>query len=205
MKKEISEMTEQEFYELKCGDEVEYNGDRYKFVYNFGLHISDGIHVTAKMFKGRELEMFVYQYDEDLWYNSSVLSDYKTLGNLKLIKSHVPTIDQQIQETKSQIEKLQNELKKLESQKNSKRIEQLISEMVPGKFYTIKYTNQFYPNGRSFTGKMVQGLYKDCLYIEFEDRQVVIVIKSIIDIIPREDITNDYNNLMEKIKNYNGE
>lgn len=197
-------MTEQEFYELKVGDEVEYNGDRYKFVYNFGLHISDGIHVTAKMFKGRELEMFVYQYDEDLWYNSSVLSDYKTLGNLKLIKSHVPTIDQQIQETKSQIEKLQNELKKLESQKNSKKIEQLISEMVPGKFYTIKYSNYFYPNGKKFTGKLIQ-IYKDGSDIQLEAHQVRIMIKSIIDIIPREDITNDYNNLMEKIKQYNGE
>lgn len=196
-------MTEQEFYELKVGDEVEYNGDRYKFNYNFHVRHGYGFSL-AKMFKYESLELFVYQCGEK-WFNSIVTSDDKTLGNLKLIKSNVPTIDQQIQETKSQIEKLQNELKKLESEKNSKRIEQLISEMVPGKFYTIKYTNQFYPNGRSFTGKMVQGLYKDCLYIEFEDRQVVIVIKSIIDIIPREDITNDYNNLMEKIKKYNGE
>jgi len=198
-------MTEQEFYKLKVGDEVEYNGDRYKFIWsNINLTTFRGEAKFDDINSRNILPFYIYK-NGNIWTNSRTLSDDKTLGNLKLIKSNVPTIDQQIQETKSEIEKLQIELKKLESQKNSKRIEQLISEMVPGKFYTIKYTNQFYPNDRSFTGKMVQGLYKDCLYIEFEDRQVVIVIKSIIDIIPREDITNDYNNLMEKIKKYNGE
>lgn len=195
-------MTEQEFYELKCGDEVDYNGDRYRFAYNFNVRHGYGFSL-AKMFKYESIELFVYQCG-DKWFNSSVTSDDKTLGNLKLIKSNVPTIDQKIEETKSQIEKLQNELKKLESEKNSKRIEQLISEMVPGKFYTIKYTNYFYPNGRTFTGKLDQK-YKDCLNILCESQGIGISFKSIIDIIPREDITNDYNNLMEKIKKYNGE
>lgn len=149
------------------------------------------------------LPFYIYK-NGNIWTNSRTLLDVKTLENLKLIKSNVPTIDQQIQETKSEIEKLQNELKKLESEKNSKRIEQLISEMVPGKFYTIKYTNYFYPNGKTFTGKLEQ-IYKNSLDIRLEAHQVALTFKSITDIIPREDITNDYNNLMEKIKKYNGE
>lgn len=191
-------MTEQEFYELKVGDEVEYNGDRYKFNYNFHVRHGYGFSL-AKMFRCEKSEMFVYQCGEK-WFNSIVTSDDKTLGNLKLIKSNVPTIDQQIQETKSEIEKLQIELKKLESEKNSKRIEQLISEMVPGKFYTIVSKN--YIETGIYKGK--DRIHVSILPIHYT-YDINILHESIKDIIPREDITNDYNNLMEKIKKYNGE
>ena len=197
-------MTEQEFYELKVGDEVEYNGYRYKFIWsNINLTTFRGEAKFDDINSRNILPFYIYK-NGNIWTNSRTLSDDKTLGNLKLIKSNVPTIDQKIEETKSQIEKLQNELKKLESQKNSKRIEQSISEMVPEKFYTIKYSNYFYPNGKTFTGKLEQ-IYKNCLHIQLEAHRVGVTIEFIKDIIPREDITNDYNNLMEKIKKYNGE
>ena len=197
-------MTEQEFYKLKVGDEVEYNGDRYKFIWsNINLTTFRGEAKFDDINSRNILPFYIYK-NGNIWTNSRTLSDDKTLGNLKLIKSNVPTIDQQIQETKSEIEKLQIELKKLESEKNSKRIEQLISEMVPGKFYTIKYNNSSCSGGEVV--KFIRGT-KDritvFLYSIYEFKCVDTY--KIKDIIPREDITNDYNNLMEKIKKYNGE
>ena len=123
---------------------------------------------------------------------------------MKLIKKNSTTIDQKIAETKSEIEKLKEQLKKLESEKNAKKIEQIISEMIPGKFYTIKYQNYFYPNGVTFTGKFCY-INRDSIDIMLENNCKQISIKSIKDIILREDLTNDYNKMMEKIKQYNGE
>lgn len=195
-------MTEQEFYELKNKDRVVIDGELYEYqvapCFDLFAKISD---LSSSYYSvNRRHEVILYIDGQRV----CTLNFKSFLESVKLIKSNVPTIDQQIQETKSEIEKLQNHLKKLESEKNSKRIEQLISEMVPGKFYTIKYTNLFYPNGKTFTGRLEQ-IYKDCLYIQLEAHQIVPTFKSIKDIIPREDITNDYNNLMEKIKKYNGE
>lgn len=189
-------MTEQEFYELKVGDIVEYNGDKFEFVKNI-LNLLDPYNL-ARCFKNNKCLLIIYK-SKGLWVNTVTLDNY-SVQNLKLIKSNVPTIDQQIQETKSQIEKWQNELKKLESQKNSKRIEQLISEMVPGKFYTIVSKN--YIETGIYKGK--DRIHVSILPIHYT-YDINILHESIKDIIPREDITNDYNNLMEKIKKYNGE
>ena len=81
-------------------------------------------------------------------------------------------------------------------------IEQLISEMVPGKFYTIKYENIYYPIGKTTTGKLDRKT-RETIYISLYSSGAQIMIKSIKDIIPREDLTNDYNKFMEKIKKYN--
>jgi hypothetical protein len=198
--KESFKMTEEEFYQLKPGDLVEYNGVKYNFARTNISRLSfDGTAVF-----GNSHNNFNVYKNGNTWTNSYTLSDDKTLGNLKLIKKN-STIDEKISETKSEIEKLQNQLKELESEKNSKKIEQMISEMVPGKFYTIvtKNGNQ--------TGKYVKLHHRnDIIYIEFDgncsDKRLCIdnILKvSIKDIIPREDLTNDYNKFMEKIKKYN--
>jgi hypothetical protein len=131
------------------------------------------------------------------WINTHTDCDDRTLGNLKLIKKN-STIDEKISETKSQIEKLQNQLKELESEKNSKKIEQLISEMVPGKFYTIISKNYFKTG--IYKGKNKIQISLSPIHCSYDS---IILIKSIKDIIPREDLTNDYNKFMEKIKKYN--
>jgi len=196
-------MTEEEFYKLKPGDLVEYNGDRYRFAYSFNVRHGYGFSL-AKMFKYESLELSVYQCGEQ-WFNSIGTSDDRTLGNLKLIKKN-STIDEKISETKSEIEKLQNQLKELESEKNSKKIEQLISEMVPGKFYTLSFKDS------SITVKFLLKyysdfyscfLYKFIMYSHGETFEVSYKTTDIEDIIPREDLTNDYNKFMEKIKKYN--
>lgn len=145
--------------------------------------------------------IYVYK-NGNIWTNTYTL-DENTLENLKLIKKNSSTIDQKISETKSEIEKLQEQLKNLESEKNAKKIEQLISEMIPGNFYTIKLKTNFDPI--SFTTGRVIGIGSIFVSIQIDSFIGNIPIKSIKDIIPREDITNDYNNLMEKIKKYNGE
>lgn len=190
-------MTEEEFYKLKPGDLVEYNGVKYKFARSNILNTS--FNGTA-VFGNNYTNFNVYK-NGNTWTNSYTLSDINILDNLKLIKKN-STIDEKISETKSEIEKLQKQLKELESEKNSKKIEQLISEMVPGKFYTIKYSNYFHPNGIIKTGKFLRSS-RDFNDFIIEPHNIQIPIKSITDIIPREDLTNDYNKFMEKIKKYN--
>ena len=58
-------MTEQEFYELRIGDEVEFNGDRSRFAYNFNVNTSFGNQLFAKMFKHENRELYVYQYGDN--------------------------------------------------------------------------------------------------------------------------------------------
>ena len=190
-------MTEQEFYQLKPGDLVEYNGDEFEFI-RCVPNLINPYH-PARFFKNDNSVLAIFK-SKGLWVNTITLDEY-SVDNLKLIKKN-STIDEKISETKSQIEKLQNQLKELESEKNSKKIEQLISEMVPGKFYTIKYSNYFHPNGIIKTGKFLRSS-QDFNDFIFEPHATQIPIKSIKDIIPREDLTNDYNKFMEKIKKYN--
>lgn len=190
-------MTEEEFYQLKSGDLVEYNGVKYNFARTNISRLS--FNGTAVF--GNSYSNFNVYKNGNTWTNSYTLSDDKTLGNLKLTKKN-STIDEKISETKSEIEKLQNQLKELESEKNSKKIEQMISEMVPGKFYTIEYENIYYPIGKTTTGKLEQKT-RETIRLSLNSSGVQIMIASIKDIIPREDLTNDYNKFMEKIKKYN--
>lgn len=189
-------MTEEEFYQLKPGDLVEYNGDKFEFleVIHANMSYTKFIHLHSNS------SIVVYRFG-DYWFNTYTISDDKTLGNLKLIKKN-STIDKKISETKSEIEKLQKQLKELESEKNSKKIEQMISEMVPGNFYTIKYENIYYPIGKTTTGKLEQKT-RETIRLSLNSSGVQIMIASIKDIIPREDLTNDYNKFMEKIEKYN--
>ena len=191
-------MTEEEFYQLKPGDLVEYNGDKFEFV-RLVPNLSDPFN-PAKYFKNNNNCVLGIYKSKGLWVNTVTLDNF-SVDNLKLIKKN-STIDEKISETKSEIEKLQNQLKELESEKNSKKIQQMISEMVPGKFYTIKYENIYYPIGKTTTGKLDRKT-RETIYISLNSSGAQIMIKSIKDIIPREDLTNDYNRFMEKIKKYN--
>ncbi len=190
-------MTEEEFYQLKPGDLVEYNGDEFEFVRSVP-NLIDPFN-PARYFKNNNCMLVIYK-SRGLWVNT-VTHDNFSVDNLKLIKKN-STIDKKISETKSEIEKLQKQLNELESEKNSKKIEQMISEMVPGKFYTIKYENIYYPIGKTTTGKLEQKT-RDVIRLSLNSSGAQIMIKSIKDIIPREDLTNDYNKFMEKIEKYN--
>lgn len=194
-------MTEEEFYKLNPGDLVEYNGVKYNFARSNILNTSFN---GAAVFGNNYSNFYVYK-NGNTWTNSYTLSDTRTLGNIKLIKKN-STIDEKISETKSEIEKLQNQLKELESEKNSKKNEQLISEMVPGKFYTLSFKDS------SITVKFLFKYYSDfysCFLYKFNmynhssSVEVSYKTSDIKDIIPREDLTNDYNKFMEKIKKYN--
>lgn len=190
-------MTEEEFYKLKPGDLVEYNGDKFEFVRSVP-NLIDPFN-RARYFKNNNCMLVIYK-SKGLWVNTVTLDNF-SVDNLKLIKKN-STIDKKISETKSEIEKLQKQLKELESEKNSKKIQQMISEMVPGKFYTIEYTEYFHPNGIKITGKCMSKEYS-VIHIRTEKGDKSICIETIKDIIPREDLTNDYNKFMEKIKKYN--
>lgn len=159
-------MIEEEFYKLKAGDVVEYNGR--KFVFDFS-------NISSNTFRGQSWFLiegdfrFIIFKNGNIWTNNYTLSDDKTLGNLKLIsKKSDKSIEERIKEKELELETLKKELKEVNRKKMFQNLDpNTIYKIIHNGFEEIGFINKISHSEsyaiRNITLKVIGTIPKECI------------------------------------------
>lgn len=177
-------MTEEEFYKLKTGDVVEYNGR--KFVFDFSNISSNTFRGQAWFLIERDFRFNIFK-NGNIWTNNYTLSDDKTLGNLKLISKN--SLEERIKEKELELETLKKELSELNRNKMFENLDpNTIYKVVHDGFIEIGFMREFYRDSYRISnvfGKVGDMIPKEC----------------ITEIIPLNEATETYKKLKNLLEN----
>ncbi len=189
-------MTTEEMMKLKIGDVVVLHGCTLRVIEVY----YDSTFIVVKSLRNNYVLKFNYECGswEIAYGHDSNSWNYFDISRIKNSKPNIETIQKKIEEKKSELESLEKTLNELKEKEDQEKLQEQISKMIVGDFYTVELNNgNIYTSIFRRTDSFERLVFSNNEYEHYFPKEL---IKQIIH---QPNLTNEYKSFLKKIENIN--